>query len=119
MFRSFQENHPEADITEVLAYGGGSRSALWTQIKADVMGIPYVCLCRDDMSAAGIAILAGYAVGIFDDITAASEHFIQDTIHYEPRAAAHSAYADYVDFYRGLLQRAEPAFADLTALSEA
>ena len=118
MYRSFQENHPQAAIKEVLAYGGGSQSSLWTQIKADVMGIPYVCLCRDDMSAAGIAILAGYAVGIFDDITAASERFIQDTIRYEPRAAAHNAYREYVDFYRGLLQRVEPVFADLTALSD-
>jgi xylulokinase len=119
MFRSFKENHPEADIKEVLAYGGGSRSALWTQIKADVMGLPYECLCRDDMSAAGIAILAGYAMGIFDDITAASERFIQDTIHYEPRADAHHTYSEYVDFYRDLLQHAEPAFAELTALSGA
>ena len=116
MFRSFQENHPEAEIQEILAYGGGSQSALWTQIKADVMGLPYQCLRRDDMSAVGIAILAGYAVGIFEDMSATSSRFIQDTIRYEPQPEAHYLYRQYVDFYRDLLHRSEPIFADLTAL---
>ncbi len=115
-FQSFQEIYPETDVTEITAYGGGSQSALWNQIKADVMGVPYVCLGRDDVAAVGNAILAGYALGIFDDMTAASEQFIQRSTRYEPDPAAHQLYRQYAAFYAELLKRTEPAYAELAAL---
>ena len=116
MFQAFRKVYPEADIAEITAYGGGSQSALWNQIKADVMGVPYNCLGRDDVAAVGNAILAGYALGIYDDMTATSELFVQRSTRYEPDPVAHLLYRQYADFYADLLDRAEPAYAELTAL---
>jgi xylulokinase len=116
MYQSLQESYPEADVQEVTAYGGGSKSGLWNQIKADVMGVPYVCLGRDDVAAVGNAILAGYTLGIFDDMTATSERFMQRSTRYEPDPAAHQLYRQYAAFYAELLAHTEPAYADLAAL---
>jgi len=117
MYQAMLESYPDTKVEEVVAYGGGSQSSLWNQIKADVMGLPYVCLARDDISALGNVITAGFALGIFDDLTKTSEHFIQRAARYEPDPAAHQQYRQYVEYYRSLLEQSEPAFADLAALS--
>jgi len=116
MYAALMESYPDIQVKEVVAYGGGSKSPLWNQIKADVMGLPYVCLARDDVSALGNAILAGYALGIFDDLTKTSERFIHRSERYEPDPEAHRQYQQYSAYYQSLLEHTEPAFADLSYL---
>jgi xylulokinase len=117
-FQSLQATYPESEVTEITAYGGGSQSALWNQIKADVMGVPYVCLGREDLAAVGNVILAGYALGIYDDMAETSERFVKRTTRYVPEPAAHQFYQHYANFYGRLLKQIEPALADLTTLPE-
>lgn len=47
----------------VLLSGGGSRSALWRQIRADVLGRPHELAARDDSGAIAAAMLAAVAAG--------------------------------------------------------
>jgi xylulokinase len=115
-FQSLQATYPESEVSEIMAYGGGSQSALWNQIKADVMGVPYVCLGREDLAAVGNAILAGYALGIYDDMAETSERFVKRTTRYEPQPEVHQFYRHYAHFYGQLLKQIEPALADLTTL---
>ena len=117
-FQSLQAAHPEAQVAEITAYGGGSQSTLWNQIKADVMGIPYVCLTREDLAAVGNAILAGYALGIYDDLAAASAKFVKRATRYDPHPEVHQFYRHYTGYYEKLLKQVELAFANLTALPE-
>ena len=46
------------------ALGGGSRSALWNQIKADILGIDWVLASRADSGVLGDALIAAAACGI-------------------------------------------------------
>ncbi len=115
-FQSLQATYPESAVSEITAYGGGSQSAFWNQIKANVMGVPYVCLGREDLAAVGNAILAGYALGIYDDMAETSERFVKRTTRYEPQADTHQLYRNYADFYGQLLAHIEPALAQLTTL---
>jgi xylulokinase len=117
-FQSLRSTYPESEVAEITAYGGGSQSALWNQIKADVMGVPYVCLAREDLAAVGNAILAGYALGIYDDMAETSERFVKRTTRYEPRPEVHQFYRKYAQYYDKLLSQVEPAFADLPNLPE-
>jgi xylulokinase len=117
-FQSLQATYPETEVTQITAYGGGSQSPLWNQIKSDVMGVPYVCLGREDLAAVGNAVLAGYALGIYDDMAATSERFVKRTTRYEPDPERHQFYRSYAEFYRRLLDQVEPALADLTTLPE-
>jgi xylulokinase len=48
--------------------GGGARSALWTQIRADLVGLPAETPRHTDTSALGAALLAAKASGLIDDI---------------------------------------------------
>src|SRR5580693_3964506 len=52
--------------TELRVSGGGARIGLWNQIKADVTGIPVVCI-PGDSTAAGAAALAGLGAGVYAD----------------------------------------------------
>ncbi len=117
-FRSLLAAHPAAAVTEIIVYSGGARSRLWNQIKADVMGLPYVALAREDLSALGAAIIAGHAVGIYDDMAATAERLTQRSAHFPPNPARHAFYREYTDCYGRLLARAEPVFDDLAALDE-
>lgn len=47
----------------VLLSGGGSRSKLWTQLRADVLGRPHELAARDDSAAIAAAMLAAVAAG--------------------------------------------------------
>ena len=55
-------------IREIRSTGGGARSALWNQIKANVCNRPIVTLANEDTALLGDAILAGVASGIFQSI---------------------------------------------------
>ncbi len=57
-------------LTEVLAIGGGARSPLWNQIKADVTGVPWRVPTRGDGAPLADAALAGVAVGACADLAA-------------------------------------------------
>ena len=55
------------EITEFCAVGGGAKSAVWSQIKADVTGKDISVLDVNDMAPIGAALLAGMGVGVFRD----------------------------------------------------
>jgi len=59
---------PDLHFAEARAVGGGARSDTWNQIKADVLGIPYQRLQRSEFGTWGSALVAGKAVGMFDDL---------------------------------------------------
>ena len=48
--------------------GGGASSTVWNQIKADVLNVPYQRLQQDEFGTWGSAMIAGKAVGVFDDL---------------------------------------------------
>ena len=49
--------------SEIRLTGGGSKSAVWRQIAADVFGVPTVCLSTAEGAALGAAIQAGATAG--------------------------------------------------------
>jgi xylulokinase len=55
----------ESEVTEIRAVGGGTRSRLWNQIKADVLQVPLQVLTFQEMGTLGAALLAGVGRGIY------------------------------------------------------
>jgi sugar (pentulose or hexulose) kinase len=55
-------------ISEIRSTGGGARSNLWNQIKANVTALPVVTLMNEETALLGNAILAGVAAGIFPGV---------------------------------------------------
>ncbi len=59
---------PDLSLLEARAVGGGANSTVWNQIKADVLNVPYQRLQREELGTWGSAMIAGKAVGVFDDL---------------------------------------------------
>ncbi len=51
-----------ADVNNIITGGGGSRSNLWMQIKADITGIPVMVSSEKETTSKGNAIIASLAV---------------------------------------------------------
>jgi xylulokinase len=64
---------PELNLIEARAVGGGARSHVWNQIKADVLGVPFQRLKANEFGAWGSAMIAGKAAGLFDDLALKAE----------------------------------------------
>lgn len=56
------------NIKEIRATGGGATSDVWLQIKADILGTDITALAVKEVGAAGTAVLAGKAVGAYNDL---------------------------------------------------
>ena len=108
---------PALPYAGVRVIGGGSRSAVWNQIKADVLGLPYVRLPDGDRAALGCAILAGHAAGIYPDMAAAARSFAQPRDAAFPRAEWHTYYQGYVEVYRRSFDQLREIYTTLGALS--
>jgi xylulokinase len=94
----------------VRALGGGAKSRLWTQIRADVTGLPVERCATSDSSAVGAAILAAVAAGHADDLAAAARAAgtVADTI--DPRPENSACYDAMHARYRQLFAALKPMF---------
>jgi len=111
-----RELFPALQVNEARVIGGGSRSALWNQIKADVLGVPYVRLNRQECGVLGSAIVAGYSVGVFDDLKGTAQRFVRTTDRTEPRPEYHEFYKDRVKIYSSLFDTLRQTYLDLSRL---
>ena len=88
--------------TEIRITGGGEKSQVWNQIKADVLGIPVVQIQRKEGAPLGSALLAGFGVELFRDLDQAAKQWIEmgDTIQPDPGKSLfyQGRVARYTDF---------------------
>jgi len=89
-------------LTEIRAVGGGARSRLWRQIKADVTGLPVTLPQTSETTALGAALLALVAIGAFASLSDAARQVVclVDAERVEPDRAAQARYEDSYQFYR-------------------
>jgi xylulokinase len=113
-----REYIPDVTFSEVRVIGGGANSELWNQIKADVLGVPYVKLQREDVAALGCAIMGGHAVGIYPDLAATAGSMAQTVSRVEPRPAHHDHYQDYLHAYAQAFSQLRGLYTTLSTLQE-
>ncbi len=90
------------------ATGGGARSSVWMQMKADALNIPITALKTADAGTVGSAMLTGIAAGIFKDLPDAASHMVEETVTYEPVKEKHERYMEVYERYRGLYGAVRP-----------
>jgi sugar (pentulose or hexulose) kinase len=83
-------------IPEIRSTGGGARSRLWNQIKANVCNRPIVTLVNEETALLGDAILAGVAGGVFQSIEEGCNAMVVVKESIQPDSNAR----DYVEPYR-------------------
>ncbi len=92
----------------LVATGGGAKSKLWMQIKADVLGIPFDALEVEDAGTVGCAMMAGVAAGAFRDLREAGATMVKKTGTYEPDTVRHGLYAEVFARYKRLYSAVRP-----------
>lgn len=82
----------------IISLGGGAKSELWCQIKADICGAKIAVLENDESTSVGAAILGSVATGLLGNIEKAT-HFIAQKREYVPISANAQLYAKgYLEF---------------------
>lgn len=80
-------------VDVIRAMGGGARSALWTQILADVFDRPLEVCASGEVSALGAAAIALTAIGEYASLAEAAAAVTRTDAVIEPRARDAAAYA--------------------------
>lgn len=109
-YEIIRELHPEVTFTEAVVIGGGARSRLWNQIKADVLGVRYVALNRSELATWGAAMIAGRAAGLIDDLAATARKRASRVGGIDADPSRREAYDRMAAQYRLLVGSMEPVF---------
>jgi xylulokinase len=95
-------------FSRLVATGGGAKSKLWMQIKADVLALPFDTLETEDAGTVGCAMMAGVAAGAFADLQAAASVLVKRTGIFEPNAEMHARYSAVYERYKKLYNAVRP-----------
>lgn len=85
--------------------GGGAKSDLWCQVRADVLGIPVQRLKNLDAGVAGAAMLAGLGAGVFGSIAEAAKAFVQVDRIFTPRNSVQERHDQRFAQYQSLYEQ--------------
>ena len=97
------ELYPDA----IISLGGGAKSQLWTQIKADICNIKIAMLENDESTSLGAAVIGGVAVGVFKDYEEARnqiERKREFVPNIENNQIYEKGYAEYKEMYPAFSQ---------------
>lgn len=86
--------------SEVIFAGGASKSPLWSQILADVLGMPVKVPVVKEATALGAAIMAGTGVGIYSSFEEGAKRTVKFDKVYQPNEENHKVYEEMYEPWR-------------------
>jgi sugar (pentulose or hexulose) kinase len=98
-------------VKEIRVLGGGARSAVWNQIKADVTGRTVLTMENTEAACLGAAVLAGMGVGVYPSLAQACATMVKVKSRHEPDTARASVYSGLYESYVGLFDALGGMFA--------
>ena len=104
---------PGMQPTEVVSSGGASKSRVWRQIQADIMGLPVKTLRgAAEGGAYGAAVVAGVGAGIWGSIEEAAQMLTVETVT-QPVPENVEKYNSIIKTYSGLYQDLKQRFREI------
>jgi xylulokinase len=91
------------EVSRIRITGGGARSAWWTQLKADVTNMPIEVVEQEEPGTLGAALLAGLAIGVYDDMEAISIKYAGTQEVYAPDPERAALHQERLEKYRKLM----------------
>jgi xylulokinase len=98
------------ELQEMRVMGGGAKSRLWNQIKADVTGLQVNVPQITETTALGAAFLALVGIGAYGTLTEVSEDLVKIRERLEPDPASASVYAEAYERYREIYFATLPVY---------
>ncbi|MBC8569461.1 FGGY-family carbohydrate kinase [Zongyangia hominis] len=88
------------DIRHVHASGGGAKSRVWLQIKADVTGRKFQALKNSETGTVACVMLSSVALGKHKDLKEAAKNYVKLGHVYEPDPRRHAIYDGLYEKYK-------------------
>ncbi len=104
-------------ISQIRSVGGGSKSELWNQIKADVCKKDILTFCHSEAASLGAAVLGAKACGYYDNVTDGCNQIVMIKAHFRPRMENSIVYDKTYEIYSSLYENVESIFAQSKILS--
>ncbi|MGD0574881.1 MAG: FGGY-family carbohydrate kinase [Anaerolineales bacterium] len=92
----------KVELKEIALSGGGSKSGVWCQIEADIMGCPVKVPAGAEHGARGAIITTMVAMGIYPSYQTAIGALVKTDRTYEPNLKKHQVYQQIFDLYRNI-----------------
>lgn len=113
-------------ITALRIMGGGTRSLVWRQIMADVVGVPLTVCLEEEISALGAAVLAMAAIGAHGgplpdgspDVARSAKAMATFGETVQPDMELHERYKKIAAVHAKLYPQLRETFIELSKLSE-
>ena len=90
-------------VDRIRITGGGARSAWWTQLKADITNKPIEVVETAEPGTLGAALLAGLAIGIYDNMEEISKEYSGTKSIYKPDLKRAVLHQERLEIYRQLM----------------
>jgi sugar (pentulose or hexulose) kinase len=97
-------------VKEIRVLGGGSRSSVWNQIKADITGRVIWTTDNSDAACLGAALVSGLNCGLFDDLEKAVGNMVNLKGKFVPNEENHKVYLKLYEQYKQLYSDLCPLF---------
>ncbi|MBQ3226042.1 MAG: carbohydrate kinase [Clostridia bacterium] len=88
--------------------GGGAKSEVWLQIKADILNRELTAINAPEVGAMGTVMLATVALGVYKDLYAAKEQFVKYGKTFTPNPKRAKEYEKLMKTYRGIYRAMRP-----------
>ncbi len=98
-------------VHEIRVLGGGSKSAVWNQIKADITGKVIWQTEYADAACLGAAIISGVSTGMFQSLDKAVDEMVTLKRKFVPNQENHQIYQKQFALYKQLYNDLCPMFA--------
>ncbi|MEI6101415.1 MAG: FGGY-family carbohydrate kinase, partial [Eubacteriales bacterium] len=98
-FDILKKLYPQTAFKEMFSIGGGAKSALFNQIKSDVLGLPVTTFEMGDTALVGSAVIAGVGAGVLKDYRTPIDTVVKKGKRYVPNMDSHAVYKKYASEY--------------------
>ena len=107
------ESH-QFTVSRLIASGGATRSKLFMQVYADVIGIPLHVTAEPEASLLGAAVAAAVGAQIYPSLSEASRRMVSIAGAYQPDPSRHAEYAFYMRNYRETYRRLKDLMKEMS-----
>lgn len=92
-------------VERIIACGGATKSPVFMQIYADVLGLPIHIASTPEACLLASSIVAAVGAGAYPDLVTASQKMTRVATSYQPDATRHDAYGFYMTQYQSTYQQ--------------
>ena len=104
-------------IKAIACVGGGSRSDVLLQMKADIMGIPIKRLKNEESGTAALAMLCASACGDYSSLKDAAAQIVLPDIVFEPNMKTHIRYLQKYELFQKIYPTIRALHHSITHMS--